>query len=141
MNWNAQQELNATFESDEREVKQLLADLPSCAREAVNLPEGFWRKQRIGIQAAIATRPAPRPWSALAFGTALLVLIGAMLVKDSGNPHNSQSARDIENSSDEQLLMKVEYTLRNDVPVALEPAALLAEEMQGNRTSSQGDQE
>ena len=141
MNWNAQHELNATFESDEREVKQLLADLPSCAREAVNLPERFWRKQRIGIQAAIATRPAPRPRTALAFGTALLVLIGALLVKDSANTHNSQSARDIENSSDEQLLLKVEYTLENDVPVALEPAALLAEEMQGNRTSSQGDQE
>ena len=39
--------------------------------------------------------------------------------------------------------MKVEYTLQNDVPVALEPAALLAKEMEAkaNYNYSEGDQE
>src|SRR5205085_11232507 len=101
-----------------------------------------WREQQIGIQSSIATRPAPVSWPAFAFGTALIMLIGAMLFRDLPAQHNSLPRRAAE-ISDQQLLMKVEYTLQSDVPVALEPAALLAKEMEANANNrySQGDQE
>jgi len=141
MNWKTQPELTK-FEEEQREMEQLLADLPSRTREAVDLPEHFWREQQIGIQAAIATRPAPVSWPAFAFATALMVLIGAMLFRDLPAEHNLLPPRTAE-ISDQQLLMKVEYTLQSDVPVALEPAALLAKEMEAsaNNSYSQGDQE
>jgi hypothetical protein len=142
MNWNPQPELER-FEENEREIKQMLARLPSYTREAADLPETFWRRQQIGIRAAIATRPAPISWSALAFGAAVIALIVVMLFKDIATDHHAQSPLQVENISDQQLLMKVEYTLQNDVPVALEPAALLAKEMEAraNYSYSEGDQE
>jgi hypothetical protein len=142
MNWKTQSELER-FEEGEREIRQMLAHLPSCSRQAADLPETFWRRQEIGIRAAIATRPAPISWSALAFGGALVALIVVMLFKDTSINHHAQSPLQVENISDQQLLMKVEYTLQNDVPVALEPAALLAKEMEANAnySYSQGDQE
>jgi hypothetical protein len=142
MNWKIQPELDK-FEEDERELRQMLAHLPSCTRQAADLPDGFWRRQQIGIRAAIATRPTPISLSALAFGAALVALIVVMLFKDTATDHHSPSPLQVENISDQQLLMKVEYTLQNDVPVALEPAALLAQEMEAraNYSHSEGDQE
>jgi len=141
MNWKTQPGLTE-FEKEQREMERLLADLPSRAREAVDLPERFWREQQIGIQAAIATRPAPVSRPAFAFATALIVLIGAMLFRDLPAQHDSLPPRTAE-ISDQQLMMKVEYTLQSDVPVALEPAALLAKEMEAsvNNSDSQGDHE
>jgi len=142
MNWKTQPELES-FVENEREMRQMLAHLPSCTRQAADLPETFWRRQQIGIRAAIATRPAPISWSALAFGAALVALIFVMLFKDTATDHHSQSPQQVESISDKQLLMKVEYTLQNDVPVALEPAALLAKEMEANAkpSYSEGDEE
>jgi hypothetical protein len=142
MNWKPQPELEK-FEEDERELRQMLARLPSCSRQAADLPEAFWRRQQIGIRAAIVTRPAPISWSALAFGAAVVALIVVMLFKDTATDHHSPPPLQVENISDQQLLMKVEYTLQNDVPVALEPAALLAKEMEAkaNYNYSEGDQE
>ena len=142
MNWKPQPELER-FEEDERELRQMLAHLPSYSRQVADLPETFWRRQQIGIRAAIATRPAPLSWSALAFGAALVALIVVMLFKDTATDHHAQSSLEVENISDQQLLRKVEYTLQNDVPVALEPAALLAKEMEAkaNYSYSEGDQE
>ena len=153
MNWKTQPELTKFDEAQreheaqredeaQREMAQLLADLPSRARQAVDLPERFWRQQQIGIQSSIATRPAPVSWPAFAFATALMVLIGAMLFRDLPAQHNSLPRRAAE-ISDQQLLMKVEYTLQSDVPVALEPAALLAKEIEANANNSysQGDHE
>jgi len=141
MNWKTQPGLTK-FEEEQREMERLLADLPSRAREAVDLPERFWREQQTGIQAAIATPPALVSWPAFAFASALIVLIGAMLFRDLPAQHNSLPRQTAE-ISDQQLLMKVEYTLQSDVPVALEPAALLAKEMEANANNSypQGDQE
>ena len=96
-----------------------------------------------GCRAAIASRPAPISFSALAFGAAVIALLVVMLFKDTATDHHAQSPSQVENISDQQLLMKVEYTLQNDVPVALEPAALLAKEMEAraNYSYSEGDQE
>src|SRR5690349_4594708 len=117
MNWNTQPELEK-FEEDERELRQMLAHLPALTRHAADLPETFWRRQQIGIRAAIVTRPTPISLPALAFGAALVALIVVMLFRDTATDHYAPSPLLVENISDQQLLMKVEYTLQNDVPVA-----------------------
>lgn len=141
MNSTTQSDLEP-FAGEDGELRRLLLQLPDNARQATDLPEAFWNRQRTAIGAAIATQPARLPVAALAWGAALALLITALLLTDVGRGNRPQPRHDraADAISDQQLLMKVQYTVENDVPVALEPAALLAREMEGTSKDSQVSQ-
>jgi hypothetical protein len=116
------------IDSDQQSLRQTLDALPDCARTSTEQPEEFWQKQRSAVWTRIATaesRPVHRSpvlaWSALA---AMILLAGLMLDHTSYPP-----PRPVQVDPDHELLLAVERALYNDGPAALEPAALLAEEM------------
>ena len=121
-----------TIESDQRSLRPTLEALPEWARASAERPEQFWQEQRSNVWSRIASsesRPATRmvhrsPGLAWSVVTALVVLAGFMLDRGSLTPpHRTQM------DPDHELLLAVERAVYNDGPAALDPAALLAEEM------------
>ncbi len=121
-----------TIESDQRALRSTLETLPDWAQASTERPEEFWQKQRSMIWSRISspesgssTRSVRRlpvlAWSTVA---ALVLLAGLMLDRASVvPPHQAQV------DPDHELLVAVERAVHNDGPAALDPAALLAEEM------------
>jgi hypothetical protein len=121
-----------TVESDQRSLRSTLEALPERARASTDHPEEFWQEQRSAVWSRIATSENPAAtrlarrspllvWSAV---TALVLLAGFMLDRGSlAPPHKAQL------DPDHELLLAVERAVNNDGPAALDPAALLAEEM------------
>jgi len=121
-----------TIESDQRSLRPTLEALPEWARASAERPEQFWQEQRSNVWSRIASSeswPATRmvhrsPRLAWSVVTALVVLAGFMLDRGSLTPpHRTQM------DPDHELLLAVERAVYNDGPAALDPAALLAEEM------------
>jgi hypothetical protein len=121
-----------TLESDQRSLRPTLEALPEWARASTERSEEFWQQQRNFIWSRISSSENPAPgrllrrspllaWSAV---TALILLAGFMLNRGSlAPPHKAQV------DPDHELLLAVERAVNNDGPAALDPAALLAEEM------------
>ena len=116
------------IDSDQQSLRQTLEALPDWARSSTEHPEEFWQKQRSGVWTQISTTKNRRvrrlpvlAWSAMA---AMMLLAGLMLDRASYLP-----PRPVQVDSDHELLLAVERAVYNDGPAALEPAALLAEEM------------
>lgn len=121
-----------TIESDQRALRSTIEALPEWARASTEWPEEFWQEQRSIVWSRISSPVHPAPsrlvrrspllvWSAVA---ALLLLAGFMLDRGSLTPpHKAQP------DPDHELLLAVERAVNNDGPAALDPAALLAEEM------------
>jgi hypothetical protein len=121
-----------TIESDQRSLRPTLEALPDWARASTERPEEFWQEQRSIVwsrisssESAAATRLVRRsPLLAWPAVTALVLLAGLMLDRGSlAPPHKTQA------DPDHELLLAVERAVHNDGPAALEPAALLADEM------------
>ncbi|HUK24482.1 MAG TPA: hypothetical protein VLV49_07880 [Terriglobales bacterium] len=115
------------LEEDERHLRQAWKGLPASLRLAAERPESFWQRQ----QAAIRSRmdKAERGMElGLARAAAAVLAMAAIFLLQSGNvPPAAAPARE----SDQQLLLSVERTVHSDVPEALEPAALLADDALG----------
>lgn len=104
------------------------------------LTEDFWHRQRAAIQGRIevarearAHRTPRLAWAALA----ATVLLGTLWMNDSERPIVSQQQVHVD---DQELMIAVEHAMQSDVPEALEPASLLAEEIgqsSANRSNSQ----
>ena len=119
------------MQSDQQALRRLLDALPELARTSAEQPEQFWREQRGAVWSRIARdrnlhdrkvrRPLVLAWSALA---AMAVLAGLMLDRASFAPPPRAQV-----DPDHELLLAVERAVHNDGPAALDPAALLAEEM------------
>ena len=119
------------IQSDQQALRPTLEALPEWARTSTERPEHFWQEQRGAVWSRIALdrhphhRMARRPlmlaWSALA---AMVLLAGLMLNRAPVVPPPQAQV-----DPDHELLMAVERAVHNDGPAALDPAALLAEEM------------
>ena len=102
--------------------------------------ENFWLQQRATIRCQIAAvqqrqgRRVPRlAWAALAATVAL----GSVWISDNHKPVAIESPPKVD--PDQELMMAVEHAMQSDVPEALEPASLLAEEIiqgRGNDSNS-----
>ena len=121
-----------TIESDQRSLRPTLEALPEWARSSTEQAEEFWQTQRSIVwsrisssESAAATRLVRRsPLLAWSAAVALVLLAGLLLDRGSiAPPHKTQV------DPDHELLLAVERAVHNDGPAALEPAALLAEEM------------
>jgi hypothetical protein len=118
--------------SETEHLATALQALPVWLRTGSDRPAEFWEQQRAAIVARLAAKNPPplaiprKAW-ALALsvlGIALLLLASGPRVTESrGTP--SQTVTD----PDRELLMEVEYAVESEGPQALEPAALLAQEI------------
>ena len=102
-------------------------------RGAAGASEDIWRRQR----EAIAARLAPRPWLpwknwAWATATLTLVVLAAVFYRQPA-PIAPQTEPPVD---DNALLLSVQTSLTSEVPEALEPVALLTQEI--DRTEESG---
>ena len=109
-------------------LRQTLEALPGWARAATEQSDEFWRNQRIAIWSRISwaeERSARRiPTLAWAVAAAMIAVSGWLLEQPMPAP-----PREVYVDPDHELLMEVERMVQIDGPLALEPAALLAQEM------------
>jgi predicted anti-sigma-YlaC factor YlaD len=109
---------------DEQErMDNLLARCREAIRAAASRSEAFWQWQRTAVARRRTERSGSRrlAWAA---ATAALVLI-AILLTEKRPPAKPLAQSD----PDQALLVDVERSVRREVPRALEPAALLAQEI------------
>ena len=120
------------LESDQQALHPVLQALPDAAREATARAEHFWSRQREAIWSRIAQRDRQQrrtlAFLALAATTAIIVL-GAFLTSHRSVPMPPTQAVHKPADPDQELLLAVEDAVQSGGPVALEPAALLAEEI------------
>jgi hypothetical protein len=124
------------LESDQQRLGPVLEHLPKVVHSATEHSEEFWGNQRRSVRSRIAqanTRPPALPILAWATAATLIVVAALMLDHHQVQPmHVPRSQADV----DHELLLHVERVLDNGGPEALEPAALLADEMVRGQTSS-----
>ena len=104
--------------------------LRDWARAATDCPDAFWDQQRLEIRRRIATAPRPSSMGVVTAwaGALAVVLLAIVLLRTAPTPQRSVG----QNDSDQELLVGVEQTLQRGGPQALEPAAMLAEEISNN---------
>jgi len=129
------------FIADDRHMGETLRHLPGLTRQASERPDEYWEKQHSAIWDRIfsaqlhATPASPRlAWAGIA---AVLALAMTLLFVGSA----SEPAKQVQNQngSDHELLLAVERAVQIDGPEALEPAALLAQEINGNNQTHSTD--
>ena len=107
-------------------LRRVLGHYHEEARAAAERPESFWQRQRAAIAARRTDQSAPRR---LAWAAAVaMVLLAAVLLTERTPP----AAPAAETDPDHTLLVDVERSVRRELPRALEPAALLAQEVGRN---------
>ena len=132
------------------EVERHLAECPECrdeierlagglralrqeALEASDKPEVFWSRQR-GLMTAAPRRRPLSPRFAWAAGLALVAgLAGVYLTREPASVRVGTVA-----DPDHELLRDVERAIRRDLPRALEPAALIAGDLDRAAQGSAG---
>jgi hypothetical protein len=134
------------LEDDERHLRQALGTLPGSLRIAAERPDGFWLRQHAAMHERIAgvKRASVALLAAPAGALAMLAVAAVLLLRSSPPPVAKRPPAE----SDQQLLLSVEQSVHSDVPQALEPAALLADDVfsgaqsnQASRRTSQGEQQ
>jgi hypothetical protein len=125
--------MDLAIESDELSLRPTLTSLPGWAHASTDRPDEYWQQQRSSVWSRIsssesapasgwARRSPVLAWSTVA---ALALLAGLMLDQPSLVPPPQKVQLD----PDHEMLVAVERALQSDGPAALEPAALLADEM------------
>jgi hypothetical protein len=115
------------FAGDQERLQRILGALPEWAHAAAEHPDAFWERQQAEIKKrtdAVPQRSSRRVVIAWASATAV-VLLATLLLRSSPAPPPSLVQSDV----DQELLLAVEQSLQSGVPQALEPAALLADEI------------
>jgi predicted anti-sigma-YlaC factor YlaD len=109
------------------------AGFGAWARAAAHRPENFWEMQHARIAARLVPEKKKniRTWGfQLALATAAAVIILAFAIFGT-RPYPQQVASTVD---DHSLLVDVEHSINDELPAALQPAALLVNEM--NRHAS-----
>jgi hypothetical protein len=122
------------FASDQQHLRRTLGTLPEWARAAAEHPDAFWERQQAEIRKRISSLPDPSSSrSATAWAGAFAVVLLAIFLL-----HGSPAARpsNAQNDPDQELLIAVEQSLQSGLPQALEPAALLANEISNSQPIS-----
>lgn len=125
--------------SDHQHLRPVLDALPVWARESADRSPEFWDRQRAEIlsRVALTRNQAGFGISGAAWAMAAAILAIASFLLASG-PRVTLSPQ-AQSDPDRDLLIEVEYAVQSGGPEALEPAALLAEEIgryQENRSVS-----
>jgi hypothetical protein len=121
------------------ELENIRTALSGVRAESLSLgerPQGFWREQRLAIAARISAgnefETRPLAWAAslaiVAFAAAFLVQ-GVPPLQLQVGPPSASTGVPVAADSDHDLLVDVARFTRRDVPRALEPATLIAQEL------------
>jgi hypothetical protein len=118
---------NAGMTELETNFKQHFKNLPSALAASAERSEMFWQRQQAAIRSRIAIDQASRrPWVGFVWVTvASLLLLASLAIHSS--PPLPKATQQID--PDQQLLVSVEQAIHSGVPQALEPAAMLADEI------------
>lgn len=108
-------------------LRAALSGVHQQATRAAERPAAFWREQRrqMGARLVPGALFETRWFAWSAAMAAVLLLAVALSQRVPSAPPAAQAQPD----PDHQLLVEVERSLRRDVPLALEPAALIAQEL------------
>jgi hypothetical protein len=115
-------------QGEREKTERALRQFAELKREQASRSEAFWEEQTARIRAArarLARRSSPA--AILVPALALLLVIGFELA-----PRRQPQARQTETQtiSDHDLLVAVEQAVDNGTPYALEPVALMADEVE-----------
>lgn len=109
------------------DFKQHFKDLPAAVGASVERPEMFWQRQRAAIRSRIAIHEAARrPWLGFIWVTAVCLIVLASLAVHTSPPLSPAAPQ---SDPDQQLLVSVEQAIHSGGPQALEPAAMLADDI------------
>jgi len=121
------EELSEILDRDQQHLRRTLDNLPEWARAAAEHPDAFWERQQAQIRKcipAVPGRSSARTVTAWA-GAFAVILLAILLLHNRPEPRPSR----VQSDPDQELLVAVEQTLQSGVPQALEPAAMLADEI------------
>jgi hypothetical protein len=124
---NNEELTDLVIDSDQQALRQTLEALPGWGRAATERDDQFWQEQRAAIWSRISAESQPvhrLPIFAGAVAAAMILLAALMLNRAAPVPPPQ-----VQLDPDHELLVQVERVVHSDGPTALEPAALLAEEM------------
>ncbi len=114
----------ATCREEQAALERAVAEFGGTTRRIAERPEAFWQGQASAIRSRLA-EPQSQP-RRLAWAGALAVLVVvAVLLSKHAPPKTTVTQAD----PDHVLLVDVERAVRRELPRALEPAALLAQEV------------
>jgi hypothetical protein len=113
--------------AEREQMRRVLRELPALSHKVAQNTDAFWEQQRTTIWAKIHSAE-PGKFPVLAWASAAAVLVAATLLFSIAPSVPPRAQAD----SDHELMIQLERTLQSEVPVALEPAALLAREITQN---------
>jgi len=124
---SSEERSETTSTSNQQHLRQTLSVLPVWARAATEHPDTFWEQQHKEIRKRIAAGPvrSSTPTVPVWVGALAMVLLAIFLLHSSPTQPSSKAQSD----PDQELLVAVEQTVQSGVPQALEPAAMLADEI------------
>jgi hypothetical protein len=120
------------LEQNERELQPILGGLPASLRTSTDLPEWFWQGQQAATRRHLAAGRIGRFHPVMSLASAMTLVVLALLLLR-GNP--SHQPIQVQADPDQALLVAVEQAVQSEVPSALEPAALLADEISNGSTT------
>jgi len=110
------------------DVENALGEFGRAVRSAAERPDSFWDAQRAAVGARLG-QPGPAAWRRPALlwvpAAAAVALCLVLFVKDGMAP-----TPDFAGGADQDLLVGVERATDRECPSALEPAAMITEEME-----------
>jgi len=112
-----------------RLAERMIRGVAAHVRERAADDEYFWTRQRAKILQRAAVRRTPFTGRLAWAGLAAVVVIAMALLTGGPSPLPASPALQEAFDPDHDLLMRVEYATDNPGPRALEPAALLAVEI------------
>jgi hypothetical protein len=118
----------ATCREEVRSFAAAAGAAQAQTHKVVKQPEAFWRRQRESISARLAACDLTHPWKRWIWVTAtvmLILLASTLLSRNSAPPIQTATQPD----PDDVLLLSVQRSIQSDLPQALRPAALLAQEI------------
>lgn len=110
--------------AEEQRLRAALAGFGEAARDAAERPEAFWAWQRGAIAGRLAAKKTDSRRLVWAGAMAVVVLLASALLRQ---PPPEPVTAQVD--PDHALLVDVERSMRSEVPEALAPATLLANEM------------
>jgi len=129
----------ATCMECRHELESIRSALTAVRAESLALgdrPAGFWREQRLAIAARLPAgnelETRPLAWAA---SLSMVALVAAFLVQGVPpiqlhvGPSTASTGVSVAADSDHELLVDIARFTRRDVPRALEPATLIAQEL------------
>lgn len=120
------------FADLEQEIQRNFLRLAEHARSATDLPGYFWQRQQAGIRSRIAVEQASKqPLKGFVWATVVgLCLLAGVILKSRPTHIPVPQAEAVRmEAEDDDVMAVVEETVGRNVPEALAPAALLAEDI------------